>query len=196
MGLFGGKNEDELRASGTPTPARVTYVDDTGKRRDGGAWAKVRTRVQIDSGSARGREIEKAKWVPAARVPRVGDHVQIRFDPDHVSDWAWGDAAMYSPPAAADAAPPPEGFDPFGGFGGFGRVGQVIDLTGDPAAQQQVIDQLRAYGVDLRAMQAVTNSAGADNTAVKLRHLDELHRQGVLSDDEHRRQRQRIIDAI
>ena len=177
MGLFGGKSEDELRTSGTPTTARVTYVDDTGKRRDGGAWAKVRTRVQIDSGSARGREIEKAKWVPTGRVPRMGEHVKIRFDPDHASDWAWGDAAMY--------APPPAGATPR----------QVIDLTGNPAAQQQVIDQLRAYGVDLRTMPAVTNAAGADDTAVKLRQVDDLHRRGILNDEEHRRQRQRIIDA-
>ena len=238
MGLFGGKSEDELRVSGTPTTARVTYVDDTGKRRDDGAFAKVKVRVQLDSGSARGREMEEAKWVPADRLPRVGDHVQIRFDPDDVSDWAWGDAAMYAPPARPAASPgvpapvpqpqqQPQAFDPFAGMGGMGgmsgiqqmiatafaqgnvsieRSNQVIDLTGNSQLREQMLATLRAYGVDVEAMQAATNAAGAgagppgsgsaDETAVKLRQLDELHRQGILSDEEHREQRQKIIDAI
>ena len=224
VGLFGGKSEEELRAGGTPTTARVTYVDDTGKRRDGGAFARVKVRVQIDSGSARGRELEKTKWVPSNRIPHMGEQVQIRFDPDDVSDWAWGDAAMYSPPApSAPAAspvpqaqqPPPSAAPMFTGFsGGSGfdvdfsieRNHQVIDLTGDSQLRDQILGQLRAYGVDIDAMQAATNSVGAgqppggapaaDETAVKLRQLDELHRQGILSDEEHRQQRQRIIDSI
>ena len=242
MGLFGGKSEDDLRTSGTPTSARVTYVDDTGKRRDDGAFARVKVRLQIDSGSARGRELEKAKWVPATRIPRMGEHVQIRFDPDDVDDWAWGDAAMYAPAAPAAPAAPrvaapgqPQAFDPLAGVGGMEglqqmiatafaqgnvsieRSNQVIDLTGNAELREQMLGTLRAYGVDIDAMQAATNSVGAsqppqgasqppqgasqppesaDETAVKLRQLDELHRQGILSDEEHRTQRQRIIDAI
>ena len=226
MGLFGGKSEEELRASGTPTTARVTYVDDTGKRRDDGAFARVKVRVQIDSGSARGREMEKTKWVAADRLPRMGEHVQIRFDPDHVEDWAWGDAAMYAPPRApsplpsapAAATATPQAFDPFAGMGGIQqmvatafaqgnvqieRSNQVIDLTGNPQLREQMMSQLRAYGVDIDAMQAATNSVGAsrpavgaDETAVKLKQLDELHRQGILTAEEHREQRQRIIDSI
>jgi hypothetical protein len=36
-------------------------------------------------------------------MPHVGETVSIRFDPDDVGDWAWGDAAMYAP--ASPAAP-------------------------------------------------------------------------------------------
>jgi hypothetical protein len=103
MGLFGGMNEDELRVSGTPVSARVTYSDDTGKRRDDGAKARLKLQLKIDSGSARGRELEQAKWVPADRIPRVGETVQIRVDPDDLDDWAWGDAAMYAAPMSAPA---------------------------------------------------------------------------------------------
>jgi hypothetical protein len=237
MGLFGGMNEDELRATGTPTGARVTYVDDTGKRREDGRVAKLKVRVQIDSGSARGREMEQAKWVPSDRLPRVGDHVQIRFDPDHVEDWAWGDAAMYAParPAAAPSAAPPapaeapfpipapgqgimgSGFDvgqiqqviatAFAqGNVTFEGTSQVLDVSGDPALRAQIFDQLRAYGVDVDAMQAGGQIAGAaavpapagsaDDTTERLRRLDDLLEQGILTADEHREQRRRIIDSI
>ncbi len=222
MGLFGGKSEDELRAAGTPTTARVTYVDDSGKRRDGGAMAKVKVRVQLESGAARGREMEKDKWVPADRLPRVGEHVQIRYDPDHVGDWAWGDAAMYEPARTAPAAPAttqPSGgpaeiqqivSTAFAGDFGINQTSRVIDLTGNPELREQILGQLRAYGVDIDAMQAATNSVGAsaappaagapagsvDETAVKLKQLDELLRQGILTPDEHREQRQKIIDSI
>jgi hypothetical protein len=217
VGIFGGQSEDELRATGTPTSARVTYVDDTGKRRDGGAFARVKVRVQIDSGSARGRELDRAKWVPANRLPRVGDNVQIRFDPDDVGDWAWGDAAMYAPPAAAAPSAPaaPIASDAPGDVGGLQGViaqafaqgnvsvehsNRVIDLTGSPELREQILGQLRAHGVDFAAVQSTGGAAGtdqdADETAVKLRQLDDLHRQGILSDAEHREQRQRIIDSI
>ena len=115
MGLFGGKSEEELRTSGTQTTARVTYVDDTGKRREGGTEAKLKIQLKIDSGAARGRDLEQAKWVPVTRMPHVGETVSIRFDPDDVGDWAWADAAMYAPAAptapvtqpAAPGMPPP-----------------------------------------------------------------------------------------
>src|SRR3954453_19863 len=97
MGLFGGMSEEELRTSGTATPARVVYGDDPGKGRENGTEAKLKIQLKIDSGSARGRELDEAKWVPVTKMPHVGETVQIRYDPDHVDDWAWGDAAMYQP---------------------------------------------------------------------------------------------------
>ncbi len=117
MGLFGGKSEEDLRTSGTQTTARVVYVDDTGKRRGDGIEAKVKLQLKIDSGSARGRDLDKTKWVPVSRIPRVGEIVGIRFDPDDVDDWAWSDATMYEPAlVAADRSvapsqhiPPPPG---------------------------------------------------------------------------------------
>src|SRR3954452_13943124 len=120
MGLFGGMSEEELRSSGTATTARVVYVDDTGKRRADGTEARVKIQLKIDSGSARGRDLDKAKWVPVTKMPHVGETVQIRFDPDNVDDWAWGDSAMYEParvnpqPAAptAPGLPPPPGYAP------------------------------------------------------------------------------------
>ena len=120
MGLFGGMSEEELRSSGTATTARVVYVDDTGKRREGGTQARVKIQLKIDSGAARGRELDQTKWVPVTKVPHVGEMVQIRFDPDDIDDWAWGDSAMYEParmsaqpaPGAPHMPPPPPGMGP------------------------------------------------------------------------------------
>src|SRR3954451_15279876 len=121
MGLFGGMSEEELRSWGTATTARVVYVDDTGKRRANGAEARVKVQLKIASGAARGRKLDKPKWVPVTKMPHVGETVQIRFDPDDVDDWAWGDSAMYeaarvSPqpaqPGAPHMPPPPPGMAP------------------------------------------------------------------------------------
>src|SRR3954463_9221440 len=117
MGLFGGMSEEELRSSGTATTARVVYVDDTGKRRANGTEARVKVQLKIDSGAARGRELDQPKWVPVTKMPHVGETVQIRFDPDDVDDWAWGDSAMYeparvAPQPTAPALPPPPGYAP------------------------------------------------------------------------------------
>ena len=231
MGLFGGKSEEELRASGTPTTARVTYVDDTGKRRDDGAQAQAsRSGCRSTPAPRAGASWRRPSGCRSTRMPRMGEHVQIRFDPDDVDDWAWGDAAMYSPPRAPSPLPSapvpvppaqPQAFDPFAGMGGLQQMiatafaqgnvmhsNQVIDLTGNPELREQMLGQLRAYGVDIDAMQAATNSVGmpapapgepagsVDETAVKLKQLDELHRQGILTAEEHREQRQRIIDSI
>jgi hypothetical protein len=217
MGLFGGMNEEELRTSGTPATARVTYVDDTGKRREGGRQARIKLRVKIDSGSARGRELDQTKWVAADRPPRVGDAVQIRFDPDHVDDWAWGDAAMYglaapAAPAAAAAVQALQGtgfdvsqlqqmIDTAFEQGNVTIEGssQVIDARSNPELRSQIVDTLRGHGIDIEAMQAAGQVPGppsAGDTATRLRHLDELQQQGLLTEAEHREQRQRIIDSI
>jgi hypothetical protein len=241
MGLFGGKGEEELRVSGSPVTARVTYVDDTGRRREDGAQAKLKVRVQIDGGSARGREMEQAKWVPSDRMPRVGDHVQIRFDPDDVDDWAWGDAAMYAPPAALPAMPVPEGFpapsdhlpdpaadlsDAWKGFaelqasGGI-DLGQlqsaiaaafaqgnvtiehssgVVDASGNPALSAQIMETLRQHGVDTgmieNAQAAMLAGSTPEDTTARLARIDNLLEKGLISADEHREQRQRIIESI
>ena len=258
MGLFGGKDEDELRASGSQTTARVTYVDDTGKRREGGTQAKLKIQLKIDSGSARGRDLDKAKWVPVTRMPHVGETVSIRFDPDDVDDWAWGDPAMYAPgsPATTQPArpgvPPPTAApgrpaDPMVEFiqnasGAWGQVpgfkqmiesamtagyvtidqsSQVIDARNNPQLREQILGALRAQGIDVEAMQQggdpfggtfnppqTGSPAGAppppppagseptESLTERLRRADALLEQGLVSADEHRALRQRIIDSI
>jgi hypothetical protein len=261
MGLFGGKNEDELRATGTPTSARVTYVDDTDKRRTGGAEAKVKVRVQIEEGSARGRELEKTKWVPITAMPHVGDRVSVRIDTDDPDDWAWGDIRMYQPqigqatttPVASSTPAPPAapaqgqvlppgmqsvpGSHPiakmFGMQAAFdlaelpkmiqqamaqGNVtmvqsGQpmVYDARNVPQLRAQILNSLKQYGVDVDAMQAsgqippapampassapVAGQSPTDITG-RLKRLDDLRAQGLLTEAEHAEQRQRIIDEI
>jgi hypothetical protein len=254
MGLFGGKSEDELRGVGTPTTARVTYVDDTGKRREGGTQAKLKIQLKIDSGSARGRDMEQVKWVPVTKQPHVGETVSIRFDPDDIGDWAWGDAAMYAPasaavqPAAPAQAPAPApspggqpadpmaaffgGASPIAGMPGIQQMiqqafaqgnvqwehtNQVFDLRGDPAMRAQVIDALKAQGIDVEAMQAggmpVAGAGGqpaqpaippvqapgagsGEDPTERLKRLDTLLEQGLVTADEHRELRQKIIDSI
>jgi hypothetical protein len=230
MGLFGGMSEEELRTGGTQTTARVTYVEDTGKRREGGAQAKVKVRLKIDSGSARGRELDQAKWVPVTRMPHSGETVSIRIDTDDIDDWAWGDAAMYAPattvPAAPvmPAAPAAPGAGPaqmpaIPGLDGLPGLQQmiasafaagnvsveqsshVIDLRGESQQRDQMLATLRAQGIDIEAMQhgappQTPADASAASIAERLRKLDTLRDQGLLSEDEHRAMRQRIIDSI
>ncbi|MEA2444059.1 MAG: hypothetical protein QOJ12_1351 [Thermoleophilales bacterium] len=208
MGLFGGKSEDDLRASGTPTTARVTYVDDTGKRREDGRQAKLKVRVQLESGSARGREMDQEKWVPADRPPRVGEHVQIRFDPDHIDDWAWGDPAMYGlaapaqAPAPTPAAPVPTPAAPAApvipampGFqaGGFDMT-QIQDMIATAFEQGNVTFESVSQVFD--ATGAAAPAPSPDALADRLRRVDDLLKSGVLTEAEHREQRQRIIDSI
>jgi hypothetical protein len=224
MGLFGGQSEEELRTSGTPTTARVTYVDDTGKRRANGTEAKVKVQLKIDSGSARGRELDQAKWVPVTKMPHVGETVHIRFDPDHVGDWAWGDAAMYeptrasvdvqpaahaapgSPPAAAGA---PAAADPMSEL-----IKDAMGPWGNMPGLQKMIDAAMASGgvtfdqaqmIDLRGAPPAPPpsppaSAGpaepAQETAERLKRLDKLLEQGLVTAEEHRELRRKIIDSI
>ena len=222
MGLFGGQSEEELRTSGTPTPARVVYVDDTGKRRENGTEAKVKVQLKIDSGSARGRELDQAKWVPVTKMPHVGETVQIRFDPDHVDDWAWGDPSMYEParasvqpavPGASPAAPgQPAPGDPMVEFiqdaaGPWGQMpGFKQMIEGAMSANMQFVESLdidvqdltgRGYPVAPGTIPPAPAAAQpAQDTAARLKRLDALLAQGLVTADEHRELRQKIIDSI
>ena len=204
MGLFGGMSEEELRTSGTPTTARVVYVDDTGKRRQNATEAKVKIQLKIDSGAARGRELDQPKWVPVTRMPHVGETVQIRFDPDHVDDWAWGDSAMYEPARAsaqsAPAAPAATG-DPAD------PMVEFIQNAAGPWGQMPGFKQMIETAME--ANQAYVSSAEAwapaapppaaqptQDTAARLKRLDQLLEQGLVTADEHRELRQKIIDEI
>src|SRR5215213_901597 len=222
MGLFGGQNEEELRTSGTSTPARVADVDDTGKRRENGTEAKIKIQLKIDSGSARGRELDQVKWVPVTKMPRVGETVQIRFDPDHVDDWAWGDASMYEParvsvqpaapgtPPAAPGQPAPgdpmvefiqHAAGPWGQMPGFKRM-----IEGAMSANMQFVESLdidvqdltgRGYPVAPGTIPPAPAAAQpAQDTAARLKRLDALLAQGLVTADEHREFRQKIIDSI
>jgi hypothetical protein len=227
MGLFGGKSEEELRTAGTATTARVVYVDDTGKRRENGTEAKVKIQLKIDSGAARGRELDKAKWVPVTKMPHVGETVQIRFDPDDVDDWAWGDSAMYAPAAitpqptmgspvpANPAAPAEQGSDdpmvefianaagPWGKMPGFkGMIEQAMEVN--QAYMQQIdLSAWNGQGIPVQMTGAPAMSAGAGaaadsggDTAERLKRLDTLLEQGLVTAEEHKELRQKIIDSI
>jgi len=224
MGLFGGMSEEELRTSGTPTTARVVYVDDTGKRRANGTEARVKIQLKIDSGSARGRELDKAKWVPVTKMPHVGETVQIRFDSENVDDWAWGDPAMYEParvsaqPAAPGTAPPespvPGSGDPmvefiqhaagpWGQMPGFKKMIETAMTANMQAMQSIDLSEFTGQGYPVQmpagAGAAPSPSPGAEpaqGTAERLKRLDKLLEQGLVTAEEHRELRQKIIDSI
>ena len=94
MGLFGGMSEDEMRVSGTAASASVVYSDDTGKRRDDGAWAKVKLQqggmsvqhVEIDangmvSSYTTGPQSSESADDTAARLRKVDElHAQGLID--------------------------------------------------------------------------------------------------------------------
>jgi hypothetical protein len=238
MGLFGGMSEEELRTSGTATTARVVYVDDTGKRREGGTQARVKVQLKIDSGAARGRELDKVKWVPVTKMPHVGEMVQIRFDPDDVDDWAWGDSAMYeaarispqpAPPGAPHMPPPPPGMAPVtppaagtpqqgddamvefiqNAAGPWGQVpGFKKMIEGAMSANMKMMQSMdlseftgQGYPVQMPAVTGASPSPGAGtepahDTAERLKRLDKLLEQGLVTADEHRDLRRKIIDSI
>jgi hypothetical protein len=228
MGLFGGMSEEELRTGGTATAARVVYVDDTGKRRENGAEAKVKIQLKIDSGSARGRELDKTKWVPVTKMPHVGETVQIRFDAENVDDWAWGDSAMYeparvsAPPAATGAAPVPaagaaseqgdpmvdfiqHAAGPWGQMPGFKKMIETAMTANMQAMQSIDLSEFTGQGYPVQmpagadASPSASSSPGAEpaqDTAERLKRLDKLREQGLVTADEHRELRQKIIDSI
>ena len=228
MGLFGGKSEDELRTSGTPTSARVVYVDDTGKRRENDTEARLKIQLKIDTGSHRGRELEQTKWVPVTKLPHVGETVQIRYDPDDVDDWAWGDASMYEParvdvqPAAhaPPGAPPSPAGTPAPGDPMIEFIQHAAGPWGQmPGFRQMVENAMEANQVFLQSSQDWKGFAGpvppppatpgqppatpgqpppaeSGDPADRLRRLDQLLEQGLLTADEHRELRQKIIDSI
>jgi len=236
MGLFGGMSEEELRSSGTATTARVVYVDDTGKRRANGTEARLKVQLKIDTGAARGRELDKAKWVPVTKMPHVGEMVQIRFDPDNVDDWAWGDAAMYEParvsaqPGGPRMPPPPPGTGPvpppgtapapspsddpmvefiqsaagpWGQMPGFKKMIETAMSANMQAMQSLDLSELtgQGYPVQLQAGAGASPppSPGAEpaqDTAERLKRLDKLLEQGLVTADEHRDLRRKIIDSI
>jgi len=236
MGLFGGKSEDELRTSGTPGTARISYSDDTFKRRDDSRFAKVKLQLKIDGGAARGRELEGTKWVPSDRIPCRGETVSIRIDPDDIDDWAWGDAAMYSPARSAADQPsaipglPASPFAP-------GETPGVWDMTKaamgawnatggmDPKQLEQMIQTaMQQGGVSVQHIEVdadgttrsyTSGSEGAsfsmgpqpsagpgpasgstNDTATRLRKVDELHARGLIDAAERERLRARIIESI
>jgi hypothetical protein len=239
MGLFGGMSEEELRSSGTATTARVVYVDDTGKRRAGGTEARLKIQLKIDSGAARGRELDKTKWVPVTKMPHVGEMVQIRFDPDNVDDWAWGDSAMYEParvsaqPGGPPLPPPPPGTGPvpppgtapvpsgapsgsdepmvefiqnaagpWGQMPGFKKMIESAMSANMQMMQSMDLSEFTGQGYPVQMPAAGAGappSAGADpaqDTAERLKRLDKLLEQGLVTAEEHRELRQKIIDAI
>jgi hypothetical protein len=235
MGLFGGMSEEELRSSGTATTARIVYVDDTGKRRANGTEARVKVQLKIDTGAARGRELDKPKWVPVTKMPHVGEMVQIRFDPDNVDDWAWGDSAMYEParvsaqPGGPRMPPPPPGTapvtpqqaaapeagddsmvefiqnaaGPWGQMPGFKKMIETAMSANMQAMQSMDLSEFTGQGYPVQMPPGVGASPspapGAEpgqDTAERLKRLDKLLEQGLVTAEEHRELRQKIIDAI
>ena len=256
MGLFGGKSEDDLRTTGAPTTARVTYVDDTGKRRNG----RHRGQGQVPRADRLGhRRAGASSRRPSGCRSRgcraSATTISIRIDPDDADDWAWGDAAMYEP-ARLSAQPPapgtamttgapgmpaaPQGADPMtayiqqamGPWGDIPGMQKMIESAmsmgqaqvsineahwmnaTDPETREQIMLALQNAGMDVSQMpgQGPTPGYGSaspsspsppaaapgsgDDTAERLRKLDKLLEQGLVTPDEHRELRQKIIDSI
>jgi hypothetical protein len=157
------------------------------------------------------------------KMPHVGETVQIRFDPDDVGDWAWGDAAMYEParpsaqPAPSSAAPAapapaPQSGDPMVDFiqqaaGPWGQMpGFRGMIEGAMAANEQMMQSIS--GIDTSgdfpvvhynsppATPVAGSSESTEDTAERLKRLDKLLEQGLVTADEHRELRKKIIDSI
>lgn len=75
----------------------------------------------------------------------------------------------------------------------------AANYANDPQRMQsEVLDALREHGVDVPGVAGVGAAAPAadDDPAERLRKLDALRDQGLITPDEHEAQRRRIIDAL
>jgi hypothetical protein len=160
--------------------------------------------VTIQFATQDGRQIQSTGQVLATlwNKPSVGSQLHIRYDAADPDDWTWSNEDA-EPVAPADGATPlPAGYQV-----SYGDV-QVVNASGaDPASVIEKLERLRAQGLitdqQLQAAQSQISDAPqrapgnpTDSTADRLRQLDQLRDQRLVSDAEYEEQRRRLLDSI
>jgi hypothetical protein len=78
-----------LLEHGVEAQATVLDVEDTGWSRGDGIGIEVKLTLLVEPRSAPAFETTSREWVNRSSVPQNGDHIAIRYDPEHRHAWAW-----------------------------------------------------------------------------------------------------------
>jgi hypothetical protein len=91
--LFGGRQRKaRLLESGVNAPAEVVSIQDTGSSVNGNPRVQITARVSPADGSTP-FEVSGKQLVSRVAIPRAGDAVTVRYDPDDHTNCAIGAAA-------------------------------------------------------------------------------------------------------
>jgi hypothetical protein len=102
MGLFGGrKRKRRLEEAGVNAPAQILAVQDTGVTVNNNPRIKLTLAVSPQDGSAP-FEVTHKQLVSRVAIPRAGDAVMVRYDPEDHENLVIG-ASGAGPAAAAPA---------------------------------------------------------------------------------------------
>lgn len=203
-----------LRATGIPGTAQILELTQTGTYVNNQPMVKLRLRVEAPGVAT--FEDERREIVPLVSLGMLssGGTLPVYIEPaDHsryVIDWGagLGGAGAGTPPATISVAggPPIDiGRNPAAAQAvlqllrehGMGTEGSV-DLRDNPQVRERVLEALREHGIDAEptatdAPSRLDESAPAED---RLRELQELKDDGLITDDEFQRQRRRILDEI
>jgi hypothetical protein len=78
-----------LLEHGVEVPATVLGVTDTGWSRGDGVGIEVELKLLLEPRDAQPFETTSREWVNRSSVPRAGDRIVVRYDPDQTHTWAW-----------------------------------------------------------------------------------------------------------
>jgi hypothetical protein len=138
MGLFGGrKRKQRLEEAGVNAPAQVVAVEDTGTTINNNPRVKLTLRVNPTDGSPP-FEVSKKQLVPRVAIPRAGDALAVRYDPEDQSNFVVGAASGDGAAVDVDAA-------------GAGEIADVVRAD-DSGVQQGSAAELLASGQRMTAV--------------------------------------------
>src|SRR5947208_11494355 len=102
MGLFGGgKRKRRLEEAGVNAPGQILTVQDTGMTVNNDPRIKLTLGVSPPDGSAP-FEVTKKQLVPRVAIPRAGDSVMVRYDPEDHDNFEIGAGGGAPATAAGD----------------------------------------------------------------------------------------------
>jgi len=165
---------ESLMRDGSRAPGEVTAVEDTGITINGNP--RVTVTVRVDAAGQAPFDIEKTYTASRVDMPRRGDRCTVHYDPDDHSraaitfDAAPGPAPAPTAPGAVPTA-----------------LGGSPPATWNPAAATSASSDGKSSG---------GGTATADAVGERLRKLDKLRDDGVITPAEHDAERARILDQL
>jgi hypothetical protein len=164
-----------LMRDGSRAPGEVTAVEDTGITINENP--RVTITVRVDAPGQAPFDIRKTFTASRVDLPRRGDRCTVFYDPNDHSRTA----ITFDPVPAGATAPAAPGAVPT-------SLGGSPSATWDPTAAKPA----RSQATPTRAGATAT----ADDVAERLRKLDKLRDDGVITPAEHTAERARILDQL